>query len=284
MTRLLTGAGVLVLAVLALARADVPAKKKPAKAPAKPVTVPFELLKSGHMAVQVKVNGKGPYKLIFDTGAPINLIDNKVAKDAKLLKGKAPPPAFPGLGTVAEAKVKTLEVGGLKAANVQAVVMDHPTIKAISDRLGPIHGIIGFPFFARYRMTLDYKAKTLTFAPSSYKPPDVVRGMVRALVGTVLGRGTKVLAPAGQWGIVADKESDDDKPGVEVKEVRPGSPAAKAGLKKGDRLLTVDDRWTDSAADLSSVASLIKPGTEVVLRVQRGKKEVKLKVKPSDGL
>jgi len=33
------------------------------------VKVPFELLKSGHMAGNVKVNGKGPFKLIFDTGA-----------------------------------------------------------------------------------------------------------------------------------------------------------------------------------------------------------------------
>ena len=42
---------------------------------ARPVSVPFELLKSGHMAVQVKVNGKGPYWLIFDTGAPTSLLN-----------------------------------------------------------------------------------------------------------------------------------------------------------------------------------------------------------------
>ena len=44
---------------------------------AKPVVVPFELLPSGHMTVMVKVNGKGPYRLIFDTGAPITLLNNK---------------------------------------------------------------------------------------------------------------------------------------------------------------------------------------------------------------
>ena len=41
---------------------------------AQPATVPFEMLQkgklvSGHFTVQVKVNGKGPYRLIFDTGA-----------------------------------------------------------------------------------------------------------------------------------------------------------------------------------------------------------------------
>ena len=81
MTRLTRGALALLLAP-ATARAE---------APAKPVTVPFELLRSGHMALQVKVNGKGPYRLIFDTGAPVTLLNNKVAKEAGLLKGVATP-------------------------------------------------------------------------------------------------------------------------------------------------------------------------------------------------
>ena len=45
------------------------------------------------------------------------------------------------------------------------MVMDHPTVEAISKTVGPIDGIVGFPFFARYRMTLDYQAKKLTFVP-----------------------------------------------------------------------------------------------------------------------
>src|SRR5207245_1874658 len=55
-------------------RADAPALEKAAD---KPVTVPFELLKTGHMAIMVKINGKGPYKVIFDTGAPVSQINNK---------------------------------------------------------------------------------------------------------------------------------------------------------------------------------------------------------------
>ena len=69
--------------LIALRRRLAPAH---AEAPPKPVVVPFELLPSGHMTVMVKVNGEGPYRLILDTGAPITLIDNKVAKAAGLLK------------------------------------------------------------------------------------------------------------------------------------------------------------------------------------------------------
>ena len=63
---------------------------------AAPSKVPFEMLKSQHMAVQVKINGKGPYRLIFDTGAPVTLLSNKVAKEAGIFpeKFKASPFAF----------------------------------------------------------------------------------------------------------------------------------------------------------------------------------------------
>src|SRR5207302_5303192 len=39
--------------------------------PTVPATVPFELLETKHMAVKIKLNGKGPYRVIFDTGAPV---------------------------------------------------------------------------------------------------------------------------------------------------------------------------------------------------------------------
>src|SRR5260370_42442297 len=108
------------------------------------------------MGGMVKVKGKGLYRLIFDTGAPINLFNSKIAKDADLLGGAAKP-AFAPFGPMAEAKVKTLEVGDVMAENVPAIVMDHPTVTAISKALGPINAILGFPSFARYKRPLDYR-------------------------------------------------------------------------------------------------------------------------------
>ena len=48
-----------------------------------------------------------------------------------------------------------------------------------------------------------------------------------------------------------------------IKEVLPGGAAAVAGLQANDRLLTLDDRWTDSLTDCYTAASYVKPGTEV---------------------
>src|SRR5262249_62421371 len=104
---------------------DVEEKKEKAKT----VTVPFEILKSGHVAVDVKVNGKGPYKLIFDTGAPISLVNNKLAKEAGLLNDKEDQPLFSLFGAAGEKKVKSMEVGDAKAEGVSVMVMDHPTVK-----------------------------------------------------------------------------------------------------------------------------------------------------------
>jgi hypothetical protein len=242
--------------------------------------VPFELLKSGHLAVMVKINGQGPYRLVFDTGAPVNLFNNKIAKESGLLKDVAKPLIAP-FGAIGEVKVAMLEIGDARAEDVPAVVMDHPTLEAMSKALGPIDGIVGFPFFARYKMALDYQAKTLSLTPNGYKPPDVMRSLVLALMS---GDQPKVLAPAAHWGIVAAKKDGDDEAGVEIKEIWPESPAAKAGLKPGDRLLTVDDRWTDSVADLYLAAGYVKAGTAVPVVVMRGGKQVRLEVKPVSGL
>src|SRR4051794_31555486 len=100
MTRIkrLFGAVLMAALLAAPARADTPAKT-PAPTDLTKGVVPFEILKTGHMTVQVKVNGKGPYRLIFDTGAPINLLNNKIAKEAGLLKGVRQP-AFALFGSM----------------------------------------------------------------------------------------------------------------------------------------------------------------------------------------
>jgi hypothetical protein len=288
--RILFGVLALLLLPLLAARAEDAAKDKKDKEPKqdKPITVPFEMLKTGHITVMVKVNGKGPYKLIFDTGAPLTLVNTKVAKEAGLLKKDAPKPLIPLLATT-EAKIETLEVGDQKAENVSAMVMDHPTVQAISEAFikeaGPIDGIVGFPFFARFKMTLDYQAKTLTFMPNGYKPPDVMEAMKAALTAELMNPETvKILSPAGQWGFLPAKDKEDDDAGVTVKEVFPGGAAAAAGLKAGDRLLTIDGRWTDSIPDLYRAAEYVKPGATVPVTVKRDGKEVTLKVKPTTGL
>ena len=161
------------------------------------------------------------------------------------------------------------------------MVIDHPTIAAIDKALGPVQGIIGLTFFGRYKTTIDYQAKEMTFVPVDFRPPDIMKGMMAFMTNP--SKLKKVLAPAGQWGFSITKEATDDMPGVNVKEVLPGSPAALGGLKSGDRLLSLQGRWTDSVVDCYQAASFVRPGQEARLMIQRDGKEVELTVKVAHG-
>ncbi len=262
----------------------LPAQAQEAPAQVAAVRVPFELLPTQHMVVQVKINGKGPYRLIFDTGAPVNLLNNKVAKESGVVPKDFRPPLFAPFGSMGQFSIKTMELEGLKAHKVPTMVMDHPTVTAIAKALGPIEGIVGFSFFARFRMTLDYQARVLTFVPSDYQPPDLMDKMMKVLLAGPGGLKAKVVGAAGLWGLRVAKKSDDKEPGVDVAEVLAGSPAAAAGLQAGDRLLTLDGSWTDAIIDCHTAAGRVLPGTSAALVVRRQGKEMTMNVKVRPGL
>src|SRR5262245_25272590 len=81
----------------------------------KPVTVPIEVLKTKHLAISVKINGKGPYRMIFDTGAPVTLVSSKVGKESGMIGKDAKVPAFTLFGAMGQFPIQSLEVGTLKA-------------------------------------------------------------------------------------------------------------------------------------------------------------------------
>ncbi len=273
-----------------IAALALPAQAQPAKIEAeKPVKVPFTLVSTGHFIVKVKLNDKGPYNLIFDTGAPLMLISNRAGKDSGIIDKKGSSNIFSPFGPMTQAKIKKMEIGPLKAENVNSMVFDHPTVQTFSDFFkkdhGEIDGIVGFPFFAKYRMTVDYEAKELTFAPNGYEPVDVIQTMMNLILKPRDDQGKpKIVAAAGQWGIIVEKGAKDEEAGVDIKMVMDGSAAAKAGLKKGDRLLTIDGRWTDSVGDAYQAAGYIKPGKAAPVVIKRDGKEMKLTVTPTNGL
>ena len=269
-----------------LVRADDTVKVSP-----KPQTVKFDLVTSGHFIVKVKLNGHGPYNLIFDTGAPTSLITPKIAKDAELTDKAKDKPIIPLFGMGGQVKIKDFQVGDVKAEGVSAMIMNHPTVeefsKAFKEKYGSIEGIVGFPFFSQYKMTVDYAAQEMTFVPNGYKPGDVMQDLMQTVMNSMSSSGKpqpKVAAPAGLWGLELAKESKDDAEGVDVKAVHSGGAAAEAGLKSGDRVLTIDGRWTNTLADAYLAASFVKPGKKTEVVVKRDGKEVKLTVTPKSGL
>jgi len=241
--------------------------------------VPTQLLKTRHLAVSVKIDGRGPFRLIFDTGSPVVMLSTRVARECKLFDAgrKAPTGAnaWPGQVTL-----RSMEAGGLTAEAVPAMIFDHPTVKAIERMTGPIDGIVGFPFFARFRMEVDYAAAQLQLTPNGHQPKDAMASVMQGFFERA--RKPPLLAPAAQWGLEVDSPTDGN-PGVLVRQVFAGTAAAQAGLKSGDRVLSIDGRWTDSIDDCFRAVAVVPSGSIVPVVVLRGGRDLELMVSPRDG-
>lgn len=268
------------------APAPVPAAAPPAaraRAQARAV-VPFETLASNHMVVSARINGAGPYRLIFDLGAPVTLISARAAEGAGVIKKGAARSLF--FAARGEERVKELKVGDLTASDLSVVVMDHPALRALGAQLGRrLDGIIGFTFFARYKTTIDYAAREMTFEPVDFALPDLLKDLPARLAGPKVARRV-VLAPGALFGLTVAPPADGDAApgaGVSVTAVAPGSAAAAAGLRPGDLLTALDGRWTTSVADAYAAAAAATPGRPVAAVVLRGGQEHTLTVTPREG-
>ncbi len=254
-----------------------------AKAEAQPVVVPFKMLPSNHMVVELKLNGKGPYRFIFDLGAPVTLVNGKTAEESGAIPKNAPRSFM--MGVRGEGKAEKLEMGDLQASEVPVIVMDHPALKALSGILGrPLVGIVGYTFWARYKMTIDYQAKQMTFVPIDFEVRDLMKDLPERMSGSKK-RQTIMLAPRSLWGLTVAEPSDGlSSRGVPIEGVVPGSPAETAGLKPGDILMAIDGRWTSSVADSFDAAQTIAPGKTVAVHILRDGVEVERMLTPAEGI
>jgi membrane-associated protease RseP (regulator of RpoE activity) len=282
------GFGLTLLATLALALAPsggAPPSASPTKAKAETrgkgkVVVPFELLASDHIVVRARVNGEGPYRMIFDLGAPITLLSTRAAEASGVVKkGTARPFLF---GARGEERAEAMALGDLNATGVPVVVFDHPTLRLLGALLGRrLDGIIGFTFYARYRTTIDYAARELTFEPVDFAQPDLLKDLAARLAGPKVAR-RRVLAPGALFGITPGEPAEGGA-GMTVAAVAGGSPAAAAGIRPGDLLTSLNGRWTTSVADVYASSSSDTPGQPVEAVVVRDGKEHTLTVTPREG-
>jgi hypothetical protein len=241
------------------------------------------MLPTNHMLVSAHINGKGPYRLIFDLGAPITLLGNRAGEESGVVKAETPRSFL--FAMRGEATIGSLQAGDLTAKDLPAIVFDHPTLSVLGRFLRRrIDGIIGFTLFARYKTTIDYQAKQLRFQPVDFQMRDLLKELPDRLAGPKTARRL-VLAPAALWGLrLGPPEGGVDAPGLPILEVRPGSPAEAAGLQAGDILTTLDGRWTVSLADAYNAAARVEPGQATEVVILREGREQTLSVRPVDGL
>jgi S1-C subfamily serine protease len=74
----------------------------------------------------------------------------------------------------------------------------------------------------------------------------------------------------------------DANEGVVVTEVGPGTPASKAGIRRGDVITKVDGKAISNPDELRDAMHAVRPGQEVTLSVARGGKSQEMKVRPEE--
>ncbi|MES3038860.1 MAG: retropepsin-like aspartic protease [Bdellovibrionota bacterium] len=141
---------------------DAPKDSLPKKVES--VTIPF-ILHDNRILLDVMINGKGPYKFIFDTGGSrSNSLTPEVAKELGLKVTKAENARGAGSNSV-EAGTTTVEnysVGKLVARNQTMHVLDYSEIKRAFS-FPRLDGIIGFDVLKKSITCIDNENKQITF-------------------------------------------------------------------------------------------------------------------------
>jgi hypothetical protein len=107
--------------------------------------IPYRLTDTNHVMVRVKLNGKGPFNFIIDTGAPALFVATDVAKKLGVKPDKS------GWGTFDRFEI---EGGAIekKAKGRVETPFQLEGMNALGIAGDNLHGIIGYNLLARYRM------------------------------------------------------------------------------------------------------------------------------------
>lgn len=265
------------------ALAQSPAEPAPGAAqPGETFRIPYRLTDTNHYLVRVRLNGKGPFNFLVDSGAPALYVGTEAAKKIGL------EPALDDYWTALD----RLDIeGGATLLKLKARVED-PFQLVGMNALGlpgaSIDGILGFTILARFKLEFDPTSDRMTwtriahepkepFLPRSLRtrkgpsaPPEVramqALGPMMKLMSVFVGKQPEETVKAqGVLGLSLSADSE----GVRVAEVLGGSPAEVSGIRGGDRLVSVDGKPILTLEDAHGAVSKLTPGKPVAVVVRR---------------
>ncbi len=284
---------------------STPSSTRPASPPStQPINVPYTLTDTNHLLVRLKINGKGPFNFIVDTGSPAMIVRVPVA-DALGLK-----PSSRGIAVLDKVEVE----GGIELRNVSCYVETPYQIEgmnAIGASGVELDGLLGYSILAKFRIQIDLAIDRMVWTPNNFAPPPLVRTRDRRRPGRSTARPTtrpttrpasfpttrpsptdnrdrdearlestggflKLLGPLIKTTPTVPKvrgfvgvELNADAGSVTISNVLGDSPAAGAGLRKGDRIVAVNDHPVHTIADVQQLTARTLAGQMVRLCLKR---------------
>jgi serine protease DegQ len=215
------------------------------KPDARTYEVPYRMTNFNHVMVRAKINGKGPFNFIVDTGAPALFVSTAAARQAGV------EPDGKGWGTFDRFEIE----GGVVLEKQKGRIEDPFQLEGMNG-MGlagvELHGMIGYTVLAKYRIEFDF---TRNKKPALEVQP-------RAFLGAELA---------------------EDGKRVTVKSVLPGGPAAAGGLAAGDRVTEFQGRTVREADDVNRYLGHLRPGQTAEVTVERGGETKELTIKVGEG-
>jgi hypothetical protein len=286
--------------------------------------VPYRLTDTQHILVRAKINGKGPFNFIVDTGAPLLYVAEPVAKkiglpipkkqdvtkkdadkkDAEKEDAKKAEPEKKGTAKKGRGGAVTLDrfeiEGGVAQSKIKCIVetpFQLTGMNAFGMAGEELHGMIGYTVLAHYKMEIDFTRDKMVWTQLNYQPAQPVPlglkgqdpgqkqleelgGFMKAMAFLMGKKPGPPPLPRGFLGVELGEQSG----AVVVRKVLTKTPAAAAGLQKGDRISEVQGEAVRTSADVLRLAARVTAGQTVRLTILRGEDKQEITVTAGEGL
>lgn len=257
--------------------------------------IPYRRTDTNHFLVRVRINGKGPFNFLVDSGAPALYIATETAQKVGLVVSKD------DFWTPVD---KLDFEGGAQLTHLKARIED-PFQLVGMNALGlpgaSIDGILGFTILARFRLEIDPTKDRMTWTRIDHEPKepfipkrqpnDKQPAGVQAL--NMLGPAAKLAAiltggkqpedqvhPRGFLGLEVEESASD----VRIVRVFAKTAAAKVNIKPGDVVVRLKGQDIKTAKAAREAVAEVRLGERVPMLLKRGTESIDLVIIAGEGL
>ncbi len=122
--------------------------------------IPF-IYKNGHIYIELKINGQGPFLFMLDSGAGYNLVSKRIAESVGLeIAGALPARGIGGFNNVNFAAIDSIHTDEFSIYLKKISVIEFDP--AYASIFAEIDGILGYGLLSRFPFAIDFENRLFT--------------------------------------------------------------------------------------------------------------------------